>query len=183
MEPVDVLSGRSVRLRPAEESDRRRFREILATPEVARWWGDPDEEAAEACAPPEDIRSYAIEYQGDVVGIIQSCEEPTPAYRSAGIDIAVHPGWHRRGIGADAVHTLARHLLDADGHHRLTIDPDTENAPAISLYRSLGFRPVGVMRHYERRQDGSFHDGLLMDLLPEELREPPGTTAPTAPTA
>jgi len=33
----------------------------------------------------------------------------------------------------------------------------------------VGFRPVGVMRRYERGADGTFHDGLLMDLLAEEL--------------
>jgi aminoglycoside 6'-N-acetyltransferase len=33
----------------------------------------------------------------------------------------------------------------------------------------VGFRPVGVMRQYERGGDGQFHDGLLMDLLREEL--------------
>ncbi|WP_443042785.1 GNAT family N-acetyltransferase [Streptomyces sp. NBC_00344] len=167
-----MITGRLIRLRPAVRADLRRFREILAAPEVARWWGDPDEQAEEACAPPDDIRSYAIEYAGVCVGIIQSCEENTPGYRHAGIDIAVHPGRQRQGIGADAVHTLARHLLDVRGHHRLTIDPATDNEAAISLYRSLGFRPVGVMRQYERRRDGSFHDGLLMDLLRDELRSP-----------
>jgi aminoglycoside 6'-N-acetyltransferase len=34
-----------------------------------------------------------------------------------------------------------------------------------------------VMRRYERGPDGTFHDGLLMDLLAEELGGPtnPGT--------
>jgi hypothetical protein len=30
-------------------------------------------------------------------------------------------------------------------------------------------RPVGIMRQYERGPDGTWHDGLLMDLLPEGL--------------
>jgi aminoglycoside 6'-N-acetyltransferase len=34
----------------------------------------------------------------------------------------------------------------------------------------VGFKPVGVMRRYERGQDGTFHDGLLMDMLAGELR-------------
>jgi aminoglycoside 6'-N-acetyltransferase len=33
----------------------------------------------------------------------------------------------------------------------------------------VSFRPVGVMRQYERGPDGQFHDGLLMDLLRDEL--------------
>ena len=41
---------------------------------------------------------------------------------------------------------------------------------AIRSYEALGFRPVGIMRKVERRPDGELRDGLLMDLLAEELR-------------
>jgi aminoglycoside 6'-N-acetyltransferase len=34
----------------------------------------------------------------------------------------------------------------------------------------VGFRRVGIMRKYERGPDGVWHDGLLMDMLREELR-------------
>ncbi len=54
-------------------------------------------------------------------------------------------------------------------HHRITIDPAAANEPAIRCYAKAGFRPVGVMRQYERGGDGRFHDGLLMDLLRDEL--------------
>jgi aminoglycoside 6'-N-acetyltransferase len=33
----------------------------------------------------------------------------------------------------------------------------------------VGFRPVGVMRACERGVDGTWHDGLLMDLLRGEF--------------
>ena len=56
------------------------------------------------------------------------------------------------------------------GHHRITIDPAAANSRAIRCYTGVGFRPVGVMRQYERGGDGRFHDGLLMDLLRGELR-------------
>jgi aminoglycoside 6'-N-acetyltransferase len=37
----------------------------------------------------------------------------------------------------------------------------------------VGYRPVGVLRRYERDVDGTgWHDGLLMDLLAEELAQP-----------
>ena len=55
------------------------------------------------------------------------------------------------------------------GHHRLVIDPAADNAAAIRCYSKVGFRPVGVMRKYERGVDGTWHDGLLMDLLAHEL--------------
>jgi len=33
----------------------------------------------------------------------------------------------------------------------------------------VGFKPVGIMRKYECGSDGTWHDGLLMDLLAEEF--------------
>ena len=51
------------------------------------------------------------------------------------------------------------------------IDPAAANDQAIRSYSKVGFRPVGVMRQYERGGDGHFHDGLLMDLLRGELAE------------
>jgi aminoglycoside 6'-N-acetyltransferase len=187
---MQLIEGLGVRLRPAVADDHERFLEILGRPEVARWWGDPVSAADEACAPPEDIKSFAIETAETVetvgtvgipardstahpvVGIIQAWEEPTPDFRHAGMDIAVHPDWHRKGIGGAALYVLAHYLFDVAGHHRLTIDPAADNEPAISLYRKLGFRPVGVMRAYERRADGLVRDGLLMDMLAGELVEP-----------
>ena len=80
------------------------------------------------------------------------------------------PALAGRVLGTDAVRTPARHLVHDRGHHRLVIDPAAANAPAIRAYAKVGFRPVGVMRAYERDPDGGgWHDGLLMDLLAEEL--------------
>ena len=76
---------------------------------------------------------------------------------------------HDRGVGTDAVRTLARHLVVDHGHHRIVIDPAADNAAAIRAYTKVGFRPVGVMRSYERGNDGTWHDALLMDLLADEL--------------
>ncbi|MEL7210252.1 MAG: GNAT family protein, partial [Actinomycetota bacterium] len=92
-----------------------------------------------------------------------------PDYRHAGIDIFVDPAVHGRGHGTDALRTLCRHLFDVEGHHRLTIDPAADNAAAIRTYEKVGFRPVGRMRAYERGLDGTWHDGLLMDLLADEF--------------
>lgn len=36
---------------------------------------------------------------------------------------------------------------------------------AIRAYEAVGFRRVGIMRAHERGADGSWRDGLLMDLL------------------
>jgi aminoglycoside 6'-N-acetyltransferase len=168
-----LISGSRVRLRPAAAPDAARFEEILSHPEVARWWADAEEPVAAQVSylldPDEGTTTYAIEYDGVVVGIELAFEEADPQYRHAGIDIAVHPEFQGRGLGSDAIRALAEHLFTVRGHHRLVIDPAAGNRAAIRLYESLGFRPVGTMRSYERGPDGSWHDGLLMDLLVDDL--------------
>lgn len=74
-----------------------------------------------------------------------------------------------RGLGAEALRTVLRHLFDERGHHRATIDPAVENERAIRSYERVGFRPVGVVRRAERAPDGRWRDALLMDLLADEL--------------
>lgn len=105
-----------------------------------------------------------------MIGFIQFYEEDDPNYRSASIDVALHPDWCNRGLGTEAVRLLARHLFDERGHHRITIDPRATNGRAIASYRKVGFRDVGVMRRYELGTDGRWHDALLLDLLRDDLR-------------
>jgi aminoglycoside 6'-N-acetyltransferase len=153
-------------LRPLAPADEAELLRIHATPEVARWWGEPDEGFPWTDEP--DSTRLTIEVGGSVAGMIQFSEEPEPKYRHASIDLFLDPAFHGRGLGTEAVRRVVRHLLDDLGHHRITIDPAAANTAAIRAYEKVGFRPVGVMRRYERDADGEgWHDGLLMELLAE----------------
>jgi aminoglycoside 6'-N-acetyltransferase len=170
---VPVLRGELVTLRPVQPRDAERLAEILTHPSVAKWWPGYDLDKVEreiTGDADEETVVFAVEVDGQVIGLVQYAEEADPMYRHAGIDVTLHPDWHGRGLGADAVRTLARHLFEDRGHHRVTIDPAAHNERAIRSYLRVGFRPVGIMRRYERGPDGTWHDGLLMDLLPEDLR-------------
>jgi aminoglycoside 6'-N-acetyltransferase len=166
-----VLHGEDVILVPVAAEHVAELRRIVGTPEVRARWGaeeakDPEWPLHDAWATP-----FTILVDGVVRGLVQYGEEAGGMYRYASIDIFLEPAVHGRGLGRDAVRTLARYLIDERGHHRLTIDPATGNERAIRCYAAVGFRPVGVMREYERDVDGTgWHDGLLMDLLAEELR-------------
>ncbi len=171
--PEPVLEGARVRLRPAERADVPELVRIRSTPEVYERWRGGDDLLASVEEDFDDpsVTLYAIELEGQVVGLIQWYEEDEPDYRHASIDLYVDPAAHGRGIGTDAVRTLARHLVRDLGFHRLVIDPAADNQIAIRTYAKVGFRPVGIMRQYERGPDGTWHDGLLMDLLAGELIE------------
>jgi aminoglycoside 6'-N-acetyltransferase len=167
---VTALRGERVALREATAADVPRLAAILRLPEVARWWGARVEQDLHDALEDESTTLWVVVEDGEEIGLVQAWEEPDPEYRHAGIDIALHPAWHGRGLGADTVRTVARHLIADRGHHRITIDPAADNARAIRTYERIGFRPVGVMREYERGADGTWHDGLLMDMLAAELR-------------
>ena len=168
-----VLRGEQVVLRPVRDDDVALLRAILRDPSVARWWGAPRDGvdvADDWLAIDPETTQWTIEVDGQVAGSLQASEEDDPDYRNAGLDLFLGPDFQGRGLGRDAIRTAARWLFDERGHHRLTIDPSAANARAIAAYQAVGFRPIGIQRQYERGPDGTFHDGLLLDLLRDELR-------------
>ena len=169
--PRPELAGPRVRLRPGDERDVPVLCAILAEPEVACWWGDPEPASVVVAKLRGDDESVllVIEAAGQIIGGIEYHEENEPMYRHAGIDIYLSARGQGQGFGTEAVALLARFLCEQRGHHRLTIDPAAANHRAIRSYEKVGFRRVGVLRQYERGPDGRFHDGLLMDLLRPEL--------------
>ncbi|MFD4996211.1 aminoglycoside 6'-N-acetyltransferase [Streptomyces buecherae] len=154
------MHGVKVVLRPTSEADVAKLDAIVREPAVAEWWSPPENYAA----------MLAVVFAGEVIGAVQYEEEDDPEFRHASIDIFLTARLHGKGLGTDAVRTLARWLVHERGHHRLTIDPAAANAAAIRSYGKVGFKPVGVMRAYARdHRTGEWRDGLLMDLLADEL--------------
>jgi aminoglycoside 6'-N-acetyltransferase len=168
-----ILSGRGVTLRPATAGDVADLIAIRSETLVAERWGELGDREIEDDYVDSD-RVFVVEADGEVIGAIQYDEEQDPMYRQAGIDIFLTTSRHDQGFGSQAVRLLARHLIEERGHHRLTIDPAADNAAAIRAYEKVGFRPVGVMRSYERGPDGTWHDGLLMEMLADELADEGG---------
>jgi aminoglycoside 6'-N-acetyltransferase len=179
---VPTLEGSLVRLRPVVPDDLPPLLRILDEPDVARWWRRAEWERVDELG----AVTFAIELKaagavsgaggvavaaggGTVAGCIQFSEETDPDYFSASVDIFVGTAAQGRGVGPDAMRTLIQWLFDVRGHHRLTVDPAAENDRAVRVYEKLGFRPVGVLRRYERTEDGVWRDALLMELLAEDF--------------
>ena len=172
MTPDDrpTLRGENVLLRPLRPDDLEAIVRIQSEPEVERWWGPPDEADLRRQADGSgEEPAFAIDVGGETVGLIQYFEENEPDFRHANIDLFLGEGARGRGLGPDAIRTLARYLVGERGHHRLTIDPAADNAAAVRAYEKVGFRAVGVMREYWRSPEGTWRDGLLMELLARDL--------------
>lgn len=167
-----TLLGTHVTVRPGQPEDLPAVYAILHEPSVVRWWREP--------APLDQLQDQlwgmseepmlVIEVADEVAGGIQYAEELDPDYRHASIDLFLGERWQGRGFGTEALRLVARFLFTQRGHHRLTIDPAADSVHAIASYTKVGFHPVGTMRAYERHTDGSWQDGLLMDLLRADLQ-------------
>lgn len=160
-----MLRGERVTLRPLAEADRGALDAILDEPEVARWWRRDEWDRVVIA----DALTFAIELDGRVVGMIQFEERLDPDYRRAAIDLFLSSAVHGRGLGRDAIRAVLAYLFGPLGHHRVTMDPAADNERAIRCYAAVGFRPVGVMRQYERVAEGSYRDALLMELLRDDF--------------
>lgn len=164
------LRGKNVRLRSINPTDRDRLLAIRRTEKVrSRWRGENLDAQFDEDLLDDDLHQLVIEtLKGEIIGMIQFEEEQDPDYRNASLDIYIDPASHRRGYAADAIRTLVNYLFDNLDHHRLTVDPATDNTAAIACYSKVGFKPVGTMRAHERQPDGSWTDALLMDILPSD---------------
>lgn len=158
------LVGERLTLRAMSASDRVALQELRRAPEIARWWGAGPAGWPHAEAGQELL---VIEVDGRVAGHIELYEELDPDWRWASLDVFVAPDLIGRGYGTEALRLIVDHLIAARGHHRITIDPAVDNAPAIRSYEKVGFTPVGRMRSCWRDGDGRWRDGLLMELVVE----------------
>ena len=143
---------------------------IRRRPEVFTWWSHVEEDFPFDEGP--GTPGFAVLLDGRVIGFVQYSEEDDPMYRTAWMDVFLDPDVHGQGLGREVVATVAAHLVDGRGHHRLLIDPAAANAAAIACYAAVGFKPVGVMRQAELSPEGTWRDSLLMDLLAGELVRP-----------
>lgn len=161
------LQSPRLRLRPPRPDDVEDLVRILSEPEVARWWPDFDRDKVreELLVPDPGLTVLVVEREGHVAGAIQFEQGDDPMYRHAGIDMFLGGRWQSVGLGPEAIRAVVEHLFDVLGHHRLVIDPAAENERAIRAYGKVGFRVVGTMQQYERAADGTWRDGVLMELL------------------
>ena len=86
--------------------------------------------------------NFVAVLDGRVVG--HSLYTPT-SHTEPELAVFVHQEFHGRGIGTE----LCKHVVAsaaASGHDALVLDVERRNRAGVSLYRSLGFEPIGDHR-------------------------------------
>jgi ribosomal-protein-alanine N-acetyltransferase len=72
--------------------------------------------------------------------------------------VSVHPYFRRRGIAQALVQHLIQSALKTDSEF-ITLEVRKFNEPAISLYKKLGFEPVGLRKNF---YTNPLEDAILM---------------------
>jgi aminoglycoside 6'-N-acetyltransferase len=140
----------SYRFRPVAEPDLPLLRRWLATPEVRRWWGDPEREAAMMRDNLTDpaVAMWIVAYGGRPFAYAQDYDLHAwwpdhpfdgmpPGTR--GIDQLIgEPDMIDRGHGSGFVRAHAGRLLAA-GAPCVCTDPDPQNLRARRAYAKAGF--------------------------------------------
>ncbi len=78
-------------------------------------------------------------------------------------NIAVHPGCRGLGLGEAMMRYAIARSLEA-GATRITLEVRPSNAPALTLYRKLGFEILGTRKNYYTKPD---EDAYVMALVLE----------------
>jgi aminoglycoside 6'-N-acetyltransferase len=141
--------ARDYGFRAMSAADLALVRSWLETPEVMRWWGEPDEQFALVSGDLDhaDMDQFVVSVDGRPFGYIQCYALSTwnqgfgaqpPATR--GIDQFIgEPDMIGRGHGSGFIRQFVDRLLQS-GTPRVVTDPDPANARAVRAYEKAGFK-------------------------------------------
>lgn len=83
------------------------------------------------------------------------------------LSMGVSPLWQRVGLGTGLLEGLARAARRGEAK-RIFLEVAEDNAPALGLYRKLGFVETGRRKRYYERSDRAPVDALTMVLTLQE---------------
>jgi RimJ/RimL family protein N-acetyltransferase len=174
VEPV-TLSGRFMRLEPAEDRHVPDLLAASADPDVWTWlpWPRPHDEAQMA-ALLERERAIALPFaqvdasSGRAIGVTTYRDiDPANLALEIGGTWLGRPWW-RTAINTESKLLFLGHAFDTLGANRVAIKTDIRNERSQAAIERLGAVREGVLRHQYIRPDGSLRDTVLYSIVPEE---------------
>jgi ribosomal protein S18 acetylase RimI-like enzyme len=136
-------------LQQVPEGDRTFFKEDVGDPEVVAAWSRPGAG-----------RSIAVDGE-TVLGSVALIPLTGWSSHVAELRVVVDPGHRGRGVGR----ALTRHaLLEALGLglKKIVVEVVADQAPAVAMFRALGFDPEALLVDHVRDQSGALRDLMIL---------------------
>lgn len=155
-----VVAGLSIRAR--EPGDWQEFAALMTLPKV-RWgtlrlpFAGTERYRKWLESPPEGMTGIFAVLDGRIVGCADVTQYQGRRRHAGGIGLCVHDDFHGRGIGSAMMAALIELADDWLDLKRLELTVQTDNDPAIRLYRKFGFEVEGTLRA------NSFRGGIYVD--------------------
>ena len=165
------MSEPSLQIRRAEPSDAETIYEIYQNPRAV--WGtfqlpfpSLEEWKRRLSQPPDGAYFLVAVADAKAIGMLGLHTAPSQPRRrhAATLGMAVHDGWHGRGVGTALIRAavdLADNWLNL---HRLELEVYTDNEPAVRLYQRHGFVIEGTLKDFAFR-NGAYVDAFTMARL------------------
>ncbi len=167
-----MLSGKLVRLRPVELTDRDHYFAWINDPEVAeflaaRWLYSLSQEqsyveSATLQTRPPDVKLAieTIDEPRHIGSVNLHAFDREDRRATLGIMIGDKSCWSR-GFGTDAILTMLRYGFEELNLNRVDLTCDERNARGIACYRKCGFVEEGRLRQH-RFAKGRYWDTVVM---------------------
>ena len=159
-----------LKLRPLEREDLPFVHELDNNESVMHYWF---EEPYEAYVELRDLydkhihdqseRRFIAERDGERVGLVELVEI-NHIHRRAEFQMIIAPGHQGKGYATLATHLAIDYAFSVLNLYKLSLIVDCENARAVHVYRKLGFRDEGCLRH-EFFVGGEYRDVFRMAMF------------------
>lgn len=167
-----MIRGTLTNLRPVDRSDLDHIHDWLGDPELMRSWGYgvPAVSRASTVHRIEEWLADELHWEHPVAFIVENLAREAGGLiilsrinaidRSCELSIFLEPSFRGRGIGADAVETIADAAFSHWNLHRISVQSEEHNTVAHDFFVRQGFILEGRLRE-ARFMDGDWHDILL----------------------
>lgn len=163
-----------LKIRPLEREDLRFVHDLDNNESVMHYWfEEPYEAFVELCdlydkhIHDQSERRFIIEHEGSRVGLVELVEI-NHIHRRAEFQIIIAPEHQRKGFASEATLLAIEYAFFVLNLYKLFLVVDCDNQPALAVYRKLGFRDEGILRH-EFFVNGEYRDAVRMAIFQPEF--------------